>query len=253
MKISIITATYNSEATLQDCLDSVKGQSWPFIEHIIIDGASHDKTIQIAEAYTKEFSCQNGTAQLFTAPDNGLYDALNKGISKATGDIVGFVHSDDILHDNLVLERIQDAFTSANADAVYGDLLYVHNKKIAKVIRKWHSGIFQSDKLRFGWMPPHPALYLKREIYEKLGHFDLAYKISADYDLILRVFGTEAIHTSYIPHTVVRMRVGGKSNSSGRNMWQKSKEDYQILKRNHYRFPFFTLVCKNVRKVPQFF
>ena len=252
MKFSIITATYNSESTLQDCLDSVKQQSWPYIEHIIIDGASTDRTVQIAEAYASDMSSADRTVQIFSAPDNGLYDALNKGIMKASGDIIGFVHSDDLLDNHLVLEQIRDAFVQSNADGIYGDLLYVNQSDTHKVIRSWKSGVFHNNKLKYGWMPAHPTLYLKKEVYNTFGQFDLSFKISADYDFILRIFSSETLKFFYLPATVVRMRMGGKSNSSGKNMLQKSKEDYRILKKSHYRSPFLTLFCKNFRKIPQF-
>jgi glycosyltransferase len=253
MKFSIITATYNSETTLQDCLDSVKNQSWPYIEHIIIDGASSDQTVQIAKAYADKSTSEDRSVQIFSEPDKGLYDALNKGVMKASCDIIGFVHSDDLLNNDQVLEQIHDAFLQSNADGIYGDLLYVNQSDIRKIIRTWKSGVFHVNKLKYGWMPAHPALYLKKAVYDKFGLFDLAYKISADYDFILRVFGSSSIKFSYLPQTIVRMRMGGESNSGSKNMLQKSKEDYQILKKNHLRFPLYTLMCKNIRKIPQFF
>ena len=252
MKFSIITATYNSESTVKDCLDSVKGQSWSSIEHIIIDGASRDKTLKIVEKHAAKCTAKNRTVKIYSEPDTGLYDALNKGISKASGDIIGFVHSDDMLADKFTLEEIHNAFIKNGADGIYGDLVYIKRANSDKVVRSWKSGVFQTGKLKYGWMPAHPSLYLKKTIYDNYGLFDLNYKISADYDFILRVFSSEALRFRYIPQLLVKMRIGGESNNGIRNIRNKSMEDYRILKNNKISKPLWVLACKNMRKLPQF-
>ena len=252
MKFSIITATLNSESTVKDCLDSVKGQSWSSIEHIIIDGASRDKTVKIVEKHAAECTAKNRTVKIYSEPDTGLYDALNKGISKASGDIIGFVHSDDMLADKFTLEEIHNAFIKNGADGIYGDLVYIKRANSDKVVRSWKSGVFQTGKLKYGWMPAHPTLYLRKSIYDDYGLFDLNYKISADYDFILRVFSSETLRFRYIPQLLVKMRIGGESNNGIRSIRNRSREDYRILKNNKISKPLWVLACKNMRKLPQF-
>jgi len=252
MKFSIITATLNSESTVKDCLDSVKGQSWSSIEHIIIDGASRDKTVKIVEKYATECTAKNRTVKIYSEPDTGLYDALNKGISKASGDIIGFVHSDDMLADKFTLEEIHNAFIKSGADGIYGDLVYIKRANSNKVIRNWKSEAFQIGKLKYGWMPAHPSLYLRKTIYDDYGVFNLNYKISADYDFILRVFSSETFRFRYIPQLVIKMRIGGESNNGIRSIRNKSMEDYRILKNNKISKPLWALTCKIMRKLPQF-
>ncbi len=246
VKISIITATYNSASTVIDAIESVNNQSYKNIEHIIIDGGSTDNTVSVVNDFGKRIST------LVSEPDKGIYDALNKGIAAATGDVIGFMHSDDIFADNGVIERIANVFNRDNVDSVYGDLDYVQKTDIDKTVRKWVSGDFSLSKIRNGWMPPHPTFYMKREKYNLLGAFNLSYKISADYDSILRYFLQGKISTVYIPNVFVKMRVGGASNRSIKNIIQKSKEDRLALVTNG--IPWIqALAMKNFTKIPQFF
>lgn len=245
MKISVITATLNCAQTVSDCLASVAKQSHPNREHIVIDGASSDGTTEMLRAQRPLLS------NLVSEPDGGIYDALNKGIARSSGDIVGFLHGDDIFADSTVLGRVAAAFTDTSVICVYGDLVYVAKDDTHRVIRHWRAGPFSPDRLGRGWMPPHPTLYLRRSVYERYGVFDTRYRIAADYDFILRVFSQVSGETTYLPEVLVRMRVGGQSNRSLRNIVCKSWEDYRALRANRMG-GIGTLAWKNLSKVPQF-
>ena len=246
MKISIITSVYNNHETVAEAIGSVLSQTHPDIEYIIIDGGSTDGTVDIIKSY------QNQVTQFISEPDNGIYDGLNKGIKLATGDVIGFLHSDDLYEDNKVIEKVAQAFMNFGVDSVYGDLTYVDKANPAKIIRYWQSGDFSFNKLGYGWMPPHPTFFVKREIYERYGLFDTSFKIAADYDLILRFLGKQKISTHYIPNVLIKMRVGGASNKSWRNILKKSQEDLQAMKNNSIG-GMFGLLIKNFSKLPQFF
>jgi len=246
MKVSIITICYNSAHSIGDAINSVVSQTYPDIEYIVVDGKSKDNTPDIVRSFG------NKVAKFVSEPDKGIYDALNKGIRMAEGDIIGFMHSDDLFADNQVIEKVVKLFKEKNTDCIYGDLQYVYKADTNKVLRFWKSGKFTRNKLRFGWMPPHPTLYVKREIYQKYGDFDINFKIAADYDSMLRFFGKYRITAAYLPEVMVKMRVGGASNRSIKNIIRKSKEDYQAIKKNKFG-SVFTLIFKNLRKVSQFF
>lgn len=249
MKISIITATYNSAKTLEVCMDSVLSQDYKNIEYIIVDGGSTDSTLNLIT--TKANGHENIVYS--SEPDKGIYDALNKGITKATGDVVGFVHSDDFLADPTIISKIAAAFMAGTIDGVYGNLHYVQFDDTDKVVRNWTSQTFSSKLLRRGWMPAHPTLFLKKEVYDTYGNFDLSYKIAADYDFILRIFKNENYCFKYLPLTIMKMRVGGASNRSLSNLLQKTKEDYNAAKSNNMDFPILVILKKNLSKIPQWF
>ena len=244
IKISIVTAVYNSRSTVSQALDSVLSQTYPMVESIVIDGASTDGTFEALESYRSRLGL------LLSEKDNGIYDALNKGIKHSTGDVLGFMHADDVFENEDVLQKVAAAFEDPTVDAVYGDLLYVQYNDIKKVVRYWKSGKYNNKSLSYGWMPPHPTFYVRRSVYERLGVFDTRYRIAADYDIILR-FLAAGISASYISTVFVRMRVGGISNRSFRTIFAKSIEDYKITKRNKVG-GIFTLIFKNFRKLPQF-
>lgn len=245
MKISVITVVYNARETVADAIGSMQAQIHSDVELIVIDGASTDGTQAILETYRKQISV------LVSEPDNGIYDALNKGISRASGDIIGFLHADDLFADNEVLARVADAFTDPAVDAVYGDLVYVAKSKPDRMIRFWQAGNYEAEQLRYGWMPPHPTYYARREVYERHGGFDTSLRIAADYDCLLRHLHMGNLHCHYIPEVLVRMRVGGTSNRSLKNILRKSAEDYQAIRRNRIG-GIGTLLWKNFRKLPQF-
>jgi glycosyltransferase involved in cell wall biosynthesis len=242
MKISIITITYNSQETIKKTIESVLSQSYSNIEYIIVDGKSTDKTIHIIKTY------YNRISKFISEKDEGLYFALNKGIRIASGDVIGFLHSDDFFEDNNVISNIVNVFNKSKSDGVYGNLFYVNKNN--KVIRKWVSNSFKMNSLKFGWMPPHPTIFLKSNIYKKYGCFNTTYRISADYEFILRIFKEKNLKLTYLPIFITRMTLGGVS-SSFKNLLSKLVEDYNIIK-SHNLLSFLTLICKNLSKVKQF-
>lgn len=245
MKISIITAVLNREATVAQAIASVAGQSHVNVEHLVIDGASTDGTLAAIE------HARHPTMRLFSERDGGIYEALNKGIGLATGDIVGVLHSDDFFAHGLVLEKVAAAFADPGVLAVYGDLDYVSAADTRKVVRQWRSGSFSPQKLRWGWMPPHPTLFLRREVFERHGAYDQSYRIAADYEAILRCFGREDLRPVYIPEVLVKMRLGGESNRTLRGIVNKSLEDYRALRSNGIG-GVGVLAWKNISKLSQF-
>ena len=246
LKFSIVTACYNSGATIAMAISSLKRQSWGNVEHVVIDGASSDDTQTIVKSTL-------GPCDVFVSePDKGIYDALNKGIAHTAGDVIGFLHSDDFLANDTVLERVAELFLSSGADAVYGDLQYVNAANPVRIIRYWRSGEFSQLKLRRGWMPPHPAFFMRRDLYERLGAFDTQFRIASDYDSLLRYLSYPSIKVAYISEVLVKMRVGGASNGSLKQVFRKTCEDYAVMKKNGLN-PFYALPCKNLSKVSQFF
>ncbi len=245
MKISIITAVYNRGSTVADALASVSTQTYPAIEHVIIDGGSTDGTLAILQEN------RSSSTIVISEPDNGIYDALSKGLALATGEVIGLMHSDDTFAGQDVVATIARAFEDPDVEAVYGDLLYVASDNMTKVIRYWKTGHFTPAKLRGGWMPPHPTLYLRRSLLNRLGGYDTKYHIAADYDAILRYFSDPHLKSTYIPEVLVKMRVGGESNKSIGKILRKSYEDYLALKNNNIG-GFRTLTRKNLSKLPQF-
>lgn len=246
MKISIITATYNSAKTLRDTIHSIQSQSYPNIEYIIIDGLSTDNTVAIAKEYN---GLVNG---LLSEPDQGIYDAMNKGIGLATGDVIGILNSDDFYAHEGVLERVAQAFQESGADAVYGDLQYVQAEQTEQIVRHWKAGSFQYKRFRYGWMPPHPTFFVRRELYEKYGLFDISFHIAADYELMLRFLYKQRATVYYIPEVLVKMRVGGMSNASFRHRLRANREDLRAWQVNGLRPYFFTTLLKPIRKIGQF-
>ncbi len=246
MKVSIITATFNSASTIADTIQSINKQSYSDIEYIIVDGGSSDDTIRLINDNCLRIH------KIVSEPDQGIYDALNKGIDLASGEIVGFLHSDDLFAYPDAVQDLVDTLMRYNAQAVYADLEYVAKDDTNKVIRKWTSGPYDREKLRLGWMPPHPTFFMKRKLYRQLGMFDLSMKIAADYDSILRYLWRHNVRAAYLPLVVTKMRVGGASNRSLDNIIEKSREDIQALKNNHIFWPI-ALFFKNLSKIPQFF
>ncbi len=255
MKFSIITATYNSEATIGETLRSIAEQDYPRdqIEWIVIDGGSTDRTL----AMIKEAEFQPD--RLLSEKDDGVYDALNKGVGMATGDVVGFLHADDTLASPGVLNRLSCAFANSAAEAVYGDLQYVRPNAAGKlvIVRHWESGVYYHRNLKWGWMPPHPALYVSREVYERTKladgkYFDSSYTCSADYDFMMRMLSKYEVEPAYLRMMIVKMRVGGISNRSLGHILTKMREDWQVIRRNRIG-GMHTLAWKNLRKIGQFF
>lgn len=247
MKVSIITITYNSEATLKDTIESVVNQSYSNIEYIIVDGKSTDNTLSIIDSYKDKIS------KVVSEKDNGLYDALNKGIALATGDLIGIIHSDDFYTNSFVIEKIVKSIEENNADAAYADLYYVDKNDTNKIFRKWKSGSYKHGMFLNGWMPPHPTFFAKRSCYEKFGSFNLNLVSAADYELMLRFIHKHKIKLAYLPEFIIKMRVGGKSNVSLQNRIRANKEDRKAWIINGLKPKFYTLYAKPLRKIIQLF
>ena len=246
MIISIITVVLNREDTIAHAISSVNLQTYKNFDHLILDGVSADGTLAAIKRV------QHSRMKVISEPDKGIYDALNKGIARSTGDVIGLIHSDDFFADEKVLERVAAAFSDPDIDAVYGDLEYVSAADPAHTVRRWQAGSFTPRKLGWGWMPPHPTLFLRRRVFEAHGVYDASYHIAADYDAILRWFGQGGIRAAYIPEVLVKMRLGGKSNRSLGSIFRKSLEDYRALRSNKVG-GIGALAVKNLSKIPQFF
>lgn len=246
--ISVVTATWNCAKTLPDCLASVARQDYANREHVVVDGASTDETVNVINQHIGQI------AVFKSERDKGIYDALNKGIQLATGDVVGFLHADDFYASDDVLSKIARAFEDPTVCAVYGDLDYVGQQDTSKVIRRWRSNPFTERDLGRGWMPAHPTLYVRRDFYSKIGGFDISYRIAADYLSILRLFAQPGFKAEYIPEVLVTMRMGGASNKSIKAMVSKSKEDWRALRSSAFSAPraLRAIAWKNLRKLSQF-
>lgn len=247
MKVSIITVTYNSASTLEETILSVINQTYKNIEFIIVDGKSNDATLAIIDKY------KNAIAKFISEKDKGIYDALNKGIAMATGDIIGILHSDDFYTDNNVITKVIQQFTHGNCEALYADLYYVEKNNTNKIVRKWKAGMQKANSFLFGWMPPHPTFFAKKEIYTKYGAFDLNFKTSADYELMLRFLFRYKVKTTYLPEFIIKMRVGGQSNVTTKNRIIANMEDRKAWDINGLKPYIFTLFLKPLRKIKQFF
>jgi glycosyltransferase len=247
MKISIITVTYNSSKTVEQTIQSVIEQTYPNIEYIIIDGQSSDSTLTIIDRYRNQIS------KIVSEKDKGIYDALNKGIDLATGDVVGILHSDDFYIDHHVIENVVSTFLKYQSDAVYADLYYVGEEDTNKIVRKWRSGNYRHGMFVNGWMPPHPTFFVKKSVYARLGKFNLDFKSAADYELMLRFIHKNKIKLAYLPEFIVKMRVGGKSNESIKNRLFANYEDRKAWEVNGLKPRFYTLYLKPLRKIFQFF
>lgn len=244
-RISIITVVKNNAQTIKDAIDSVLSQTYQNIEYIVIDGGSTDGTIDIIKKY------KNKISKYISEQDKGIYDAMNKGIKEASGDIIGFLNSDDMYNDENVLNRIYEVFAKTKVDIVYGDLVYVEKSNTSKIIRYWKAGEYKKGAFKRGWHPPHPSFFVKKEIYERYGCFDLDYRIAADYELMLRFIEKYRIKTVYIQNLLVKMRTGGESNRSVANIIKANIESYKAWKKNGLSvFPFF-IIMKPLRKILQ--
>lgn len=221
-------------------------QTYANIEYIIVDGRSTDDTLKIVEKYKDRIT------KLLSEKDNGLYDALNKGIEMASGDVVGILHSDDFYINDEVIQKYADTFIKNNSDSVYSDLYYVDKTNTDKIIRKWKSGGYSPSSFINGWMPPHPTFFVKKEVYKKLGKFNLDFKSAADYELMLRFIQKNKISISYLPEYTVKMRVGGKSNVTVKNRINANLEDRRAWEINGLKPRFYTLYLKPFRKIIQF-
>lgn len=246
MKISLITVVYNGETFLQECFDSVFSQTYADVEYLVIDGGSKDKTCTIIAANRDHID------YFVSESDQGLYDAINKGIQKSTGDVIGILNADDMFADAGVLTAVVETFKNQpETDGVYGNLNYIHPLN-SKIIRKWQSREAGWKDLKQGWMPAHPTLYLKRSLFEKYGNYALDLGTTADYDLMLRFLYAHQVRTAYLPMLMVNMRMGGVSNKSFASRWAAMLNDYRSLKRNKLPNPLLVLLKKKWSKLSQF-
>lgn len=243
MKISIITATYNSAATIKDTLLSVNAQTYHNIEHIIVDGSSKDTTLDIVREYGKRVS------KIISEPDKGIYDAMNKGVNLATGDVIGILNSDDFFTSNDVTETVADAFSNSDIDALYGDVHFVNPDDLTKSVRYYSSSIFKPSLFRFGFMPAHPSFYMKRECYEKHGLYALDYKIASDYDLLIRYLFKEKINYKYLKKDFVTMRTGGVSTENFNSRVTLNREIVKACKKYGIKTNMFLLSLKYLYKI----
>lgn len=245
LKISLITVVYNAQSSIKRCIESVLAQNYNNIEYIIIDGGSTDGTLQIIEQYKPYITI------FLSETDKGIYDAMNKGIKLATGDVVGTLNSDDFLADNDVLSHIAKAFEQNETDVVYGNLDYIDME--GKIIRKWESGAYKEGLFNWGWMPPHPTFYCKRLLFEQLGAYNLQYGTAADYELMLRFIHLNKSSTYYLNKTIIKMSVGGVSNKAFVNRYKAWIFDYKAMRKNEVLLPLIAIVLKPLRKVVQYF
>jgi glycosyltransferase involved in cell wall biosynthesis len=242
MKISIITVCFNSETTIRDTLESIKYQDYTNIEYIIIDGGSTDNTLNIIEKYSEIITI------LVSEQDNGLYDAMNKGINLATGDVIGLINSDDLFCDPDALNKVAKIFKkNKKLDSVYADLYYVSKYNINKIIRTWVTG--HQRKFKYGWHPAHPTFYIKKSVYDKFGLFDLSFSLAADFEIMLRFLDKYKISTSYLKEPLVKMRLGGETNKSFKNIYYQNIECLRAFKKNDLKvakflYPFFRILPK---------
>ncbi|MFK8016604.1 MAG: glycosyltransferase family 2 protein [Gammaproteobacteria bacterium] len=244
VRLSIITATFNASATLQHCIDSVAAQTCS-VEHVVVDGGSNDSTMQIVEANGEHI------ARSVSESDDGLYDAMNKGVDLCRGDVIGILNADDFYADDWVLEKVSQVFQDPSVDACYGDLLYVAEDDIERVTRTWRSGHYSHKRFLWGWMPPHPTFFVRRKLYDDFGRFNLSLGSAADYELMLRFLYKHRASAHYLPHVLVKMRAGGVSNASWSNRLAANRMDRRAWQVNELSpLPWTTLV-KPARKVLQ--
>ncbi len=246
MKFSIITVTYNSEKYLEDCIRSVRKQNYKNIEHIIIDGKSTDGTLRIIENNKQHI------AHWVSETDRGMYDAINKGLQMATGDIIGILNSDDMLASADVIRSIADCFETTHTDSVYGDLVYVHPENTKKIIRFWKGQSYKRSRFRYGWMPAHPTFYMRRELLQQYGLYENHYFTAADYEFMARYLYRHRISSTYLETMIVKMRTGGASNINFKMRLRANRRDYLAMKINKIPFPFIVSILKPLIKIPQF-
>jgi len=248
MKISIITVVYNNEKTIKDAIQSVLGQTYKNIEYVIIDGKSKDNTVNLINEY------QEKLGYFSSEKDNGLYDAMNKGILACTGDVIGILNSDDLYQDLDVINDVMEQFNiDPELDILYGDLVYVKSEDTAKVVRSWKSKAYYNRFFENANVPPHPALFVRNQVYKEAGLFDLDYKIAADYEFMLRIFKNHKFNSKYLNRLMVRMRLGGASNAGLSSVIKQNIEVLDAWKKNNLKCPFYLMPLRVLKKANQFF
>lgn len=246
MKVTVITACYQSEATIQKAIDSVASQTWPSIEYIVIDGASRDATVGIIQRNLSKI------AHFVSEPDNGVYQAMNKGLKLATGDVIAFLNSDDVYTNPQVIETVVRDMQAGHLDALFGDVVFFHPGNPHKVIRTYNSGRFNPSRIGWGWMPAHPALFIKRHVYEDFGFFREDYRIAGDYEFIARIFKDGKLKSQHIDQVLVRMQTGGLSTAGFAASYRLNKEILRACRQNGVRTNWFMLLSKYFFKLSEF-
>ena len=248
MKVSIITVVFNNVLTLKDALDSVLSQTHENIEYIVIDGGSNDGTLELIFSYEDKLSI------ILSEQDNGIYDAMNKGLKLASGEIIGILNSDDIYQDNRVIEDVVSEFSLDNQlDILYGDLVYVKQSNTSEVVRKWKSLTYYDKYFEDGNVPPHPTVFLRSNVYKSVGYFNLNLRLAADYEFLLRVFKLNEFKSKYINRLLVRMRLGGATNKNFKNVIVGNLEIFNSWKSNGLNLPYFLFVNRFLIRCFQFF
>lgn len=245
MKVSVITTSYNSGHTIKDTLMSVANQDYGNIEHLIIDGGSKDETMNVVSKF-------DHVAVAISEKDGGIFHAMNKGLQLCTGDVICFLNSDDWYITPTVISSVVNCLQNSHCNVAYGDLQYVQQYNPERIVRTWKSGRFRRKNLYYGWMPPHPAFFAKKEVYEEVGFFNTELNSAADYELMLRILLKHEHDACYIPEVLVKMRLGGYSNASLKNRLRANQEDHQAWLMNDLKPMIFTRYLKPIRKIPQF-
>lgn len=247
MKITIITVVLNNEAFVKDAIESVLNQTYSDTQYVVIDGGSNDGSLNIIQSYTDKINV------IVSEPDEGIYDAMNKGLALAKGDVVAFLNADDFYTNTKVLEQVVGLFQHTNADVVYADLDYVARTDKNKVVRKWRSGEFHPKRFKQGWMPPHPTFFAKRSLYQQFGGYKQELNSSADYELMLRFCYVNHVNVAYLPEVLVKMRLGGQSNRSFKNRLLANLQDRKAWDINNIKPTWYTFLMKPLSKVKQYF
>ncbi len=246
MKISIITVAFNAARTIADTLESIAAQTHREIEHIVVDGASTDGTLKIIERHGKH------VARLISEPDHGIYDAMNKGLRLATGEVIGFLNTDDVYADNGVLERVSAIMAKEGLDALFGDAEFVSSARPNHPLRRYRSDRFRPERIAWGWMPAHPALFLKRSVFERFGQFRTDYRIAGDFELVARIFHGGMLSYRHVPEVLVRMRTGGISTGGWRNTILLNREVLRACRENGISTSLPKILSKYPAKLLEF-
>lgn len=246
MKVTVIIASYNNRETIPDTIESVCDQTYTDLEYVVVDGNSTDGTVDVLKQYDDQISTW------VSEKDEGIYDAMNKGLNMASGELIGFLHADDFYASYDVIKDVVEMIETENAEACYADLQYVQRNDMENVVRKWKSGSYKSGEFLNGWMPPHPTLFVKKEIYDRYGGFKTELGTAADYELMLRFIHKHEIRLAYLQETIIKMRTGGESNASVINRLKANQNDRKAWKVNGLKPRLYTLWLKPLRKIGQF-
>jgi len=244
--ISVITVSYNSRETIADTIESVAAQTYPRVEHIVVDGASTDGTLEVLQRYRDTLS------KVVSEPDAGIYSAMNKGFAMATGDVIGTLNSDDVYVDENVLAMVAEVFRDDAVDVCYGDIFYVDKGDLNRIVRHWKSEPYRPGLFEQGWMPPHPSFFIRRRVLGRVGPFEPKYRFAADFDFMLRALHVQTLGSVYLPRELVTMRVGGWTNNSVRNVIRGNFEAYRSCRKNGLGVSPFFIARKILRKLPQY-